>query len=302
MRVFLAGASGAIGRRLVPQLVAAGHEVTGATRTPAKADLLRELGAEPAVIDCRDDGALREAVLAAHPDAIVNQLTDLPQEYDFRKVQKLVGPTNELRLTSTRTLLEAARELGSPRLVWQSVCFAYAPEGDRVKTEDGRLLSLPFARALAEMETPVIGAGGLVLRYGYFYGPGTHFAAGGSIAEQVRRRRFPIIGDGSGRFSFVHVDDAASATVAALERGAPGAYNVCDDEPAPIRDWVPAYARALGAKPPRHVPLWLARLLAGRTAADGATELRGASNAKAKRELAWQPAHASWREGFALAG
>ena len=302
MRVFLAGASGAIGRRLVPQLSAAGHEVTGTTRTPEKAGLLRELGAEPVVLDCRDPEALRQAVLGASPDAIVNQLTDLPEKYDFRRVERMTASTNELRLSSTRTLLDAARELGSARLIWQSICFAYESQGDWVLNEDAPLLGAGFARAIPEMEGIVIDAGGLVLRYGYFYGPGTHFASGGSIAEQVRKRRFPIVGDGSGRFSFVHIDDAASATVAALERGAPGAYNVCDDHPAPIREWVPAYARELGAKPPRRVPLWLVKLLAGRTAASGATQLRGASNAKAKRELGWRPAHPSWREGFALAG
>ena len=302
MRVVLAGASGAIGRRLVPQLTASGHEVTGTTRTPEKAQLLRDLGAEPVVIDCRDDGALRDAVLAASPDAIVHQLTDLPQRYDFRKIDKLVKSTNELRLSSTRVLLDAARELGSPRLVWQSVCFAYVYEGDWVKDEDAPLMTTGVTSPIPKMESMVIDAGGLVLRYGYFYGPGTHYAADGSIAEDVRKRRFPIVGDGSGHFSFVHIDDAASATVAALERGAPGAYNVCDDDPAPIREWLPVYAQALGAKPPRHVPRWLVRLAAGRTAAAGATEARGASNAKAKRELGWTPAHRSCREGFALAG
>ncbi|MFL5912080.1 MAG: NAD-dependent epimerase/dehydratase family protein [Gaiellaceae bacterium] len=302
MRVFLAGASGAIGRRLVPQLTAAGHEVTGTTRTPEKAQLLRDLGAEPVVIDCRDDAALRQAVLAARPDAIVHQLTDLPQHYDFRKIEQLVESTNELRVSSTRALLDAARQVGSPRLVWQSVCFAYVYEGDWVKDEDAPLMTTGFASAIPKMESMVTEAGGLVLRYGYFYGPGTHYEPGGSIAEDVRRRRFPIVGDGAGRFSFVHIDDAASATVAALERGAPGAYNVCDDDPAPVREWLPVYAQVLGAKPPRRVPRWLVRLAAGRTAAAGATGARGASNAKAKRELGWEPSHASWREGFALAG
>jgi nucleoside-diphosphate-sugar epimerase len=304
VKVFVAGASGVIGRRLVPMLVEAGHEVVGTTRTPEKADLVRGMGASAAVVDALDSSALREAVVSARPEAIVNQLTDLPASYNPRRMGEMVGPTNELRVSSTRTLVEAARELDSPRLVWQSICFSYAAEGDWVKTEEAPLarpgeLFGAAAGALAEMEGAVVDAGGLVLRYGQFYGPGTYYARAGSIAWAVRKRQFPIVGDGQGHFSFIHVDDAASATVAALERGPAGIYNICDDEPAPLREWLPVYAAALGAKPPRRAPALIARLFAGKDAAAGATLMRGASNAKARRELDWAPKYPSWRQGFA---
>jgi nucleoside-diphosphate-sugar epimerase len=207
-----------------------------------------------------------------------------------------------------RTLIDAGVASGARRVIAQSIAFLYAPEGPMVHDEDGRPFSdapPPFGdavRALVRMEemvTSIPGIDGLVLRYGAFYGPGTWYAAGGSTADAVRRRRYPIVGDGGGVFSFVHVDDAATATVAAVAGGAPGVYNVVDDEPTPMRDWLPAYARALGAPAPRRVPIWLARLAAGRATAAMATSLRGASNANAKRELGWQPRHASWRTGFA---
>ena len=307
MRVFVAGASGAIGRALVPKLVAAGHEVTGTTRSEAKADPIRQAGADAAVVDVFDSDALRVAVEAARAEVVVHELTALPDRLDFRK-RDVYEPTNRVRTEGTRNLLEAARAAGARRFVCQSIAFAYRNEGARVKTEEDPLLDDapgPFGsgiRALREMEAMVLGADsieGLVLRYGFFYGPGTHYAEDGPMVADVRRRRLPVVGRGTGVFSFIHVDDAADATVAAVELGPPGVYNVADDEPAAMSEWVPVLAEAAGAKQPRRVPLWLARLVGGRQAADFASELRGASNEKAKRELSWQPAHPSWRSGFA---
>jgi nucleoside-diphosphate-sugar epimerase len=303
MRVFLAGAAGAIGRPLVPLLVAAGHEVTGTTRSPERADAIRAAGATPVVVDALDAGALRGAVEEAAPEVIVHQLTALPERLNFRK-RDLYAATNRLRDEGTRNLLDAARAAGARRFVCQSIAFAYAP-GPRpeVMSEDAPLAvgaPPPFGegvRVIDAMERAVVEAGGLVLRYGWFYGPGTHFGEDGTLAADVRRRRFPIIGSGAGLWSFIHVDDAASATVTAIGRGDPGAYNVVDDEPAAARDWLPAYADAIGAPPPRRVPVWLARLIAGRVATTANVQ-PGASNAKVKRELGWQPRWGSWREGF----
>jgi 2-alkyl-3-oxoalkanoate reductase len=305
VRVFVAGASGAIGRRLVPQLVEAAHEVTGMTRSDESAERIRAAGAKAAVCDAFDAEAVSDAVGRARPDAVVNQLTSLPERYDPRKID--YEPTNRVRLEGGRNLIAAARAAGVRRLVIQSIAFIYAPEGDWVKDEEAR----PFTDAPGRFNTGVeamlaaerdaleaSGLEGLVLRYGFFYGPGTYYAPGGSQAEDVRRRRFPIVGKGSGVFSFIHIDDAASATVAALERGGPGVYNVVDDDPAPLREWLPLYADAIGAKKPFRVPAWLARLVAGPFAAMLATGLRGASNTKAKRELGWQPRYPSWRQGF----
>jgi 2-alkyl-3-oxoalkanoate reductase len=307
VRVFVAGASGAIGRPLIPKLVAAGHEVTGMTRSEERANAIRTAGAEAAVVDVFDAHALRIAVEGAGAEVVVHELTALPDRLDFRK-RDLYEPTNRVRTEGTRNLLEAARAAGSRRVVCQSIAFAYRNEGARVKTEDDPLLGDapgPFGggvRALREMEAMVLGADGmdgLVLRYGFFYGPGTHYAADGPMVADVRRRRLPVVGKGTGVFSFIHVDDAADATVAAVERGARGVYNVTDDEPAPMGEWVPVLAEAAGARRPLRAPLWLARLVGGRQAADFASELRGASNEKAKRELGWRPAHPSWRTGFA---
>jgi nucleoside-diphosphate-sugar epimerase len=309
MRVFVAGASGAIGRPLIPKLVAAGHEVTGITRSESKADAIRAAGARAAVVDVFDADALRAAVEEARSEAIVHELTALPDRLDFRK-EDVYAPTNRVRTEGTRNLLDAARTVGARRFVCQSIAFAYRNEGTRVKTEDDPLLDdAPGAfgsglKALREMESIVLGADALeslVLRYGFFYGPGTHYDADGAMVEDIRRRRLPVVGKGTGVWSFIHVDDAADATVAALERGAPGIYNVTDDEPAAMSEWVPVLANAAGAKRPLRVPRWLARVVAGRQAADFASELRGASNEKAKRELGWQPAHPSWRTGFAEA-
>jgi 2-alkyl-3-oxoalkanoate reductase len=308
VRVFVAGASGAIGRPLVRRLVAAGHEVTGITRSEARAEEVRAAGARAAVVDVFDADALRAAVTGARAEVLVHQLTALPERMDFRK-QDLYTATNRLRTEGTRNLLEAARAAGARRFVSQSIAFAYRNDGPPVKTEDDPILeeaSGPFASgvmaALHEMESAVLGADGLdglVLRYGFFYGPGTHYGSDGTLVADVRRRRMPIVGKGTGVFSFIHVDDAADATVAAIERGAPGIYNVTDDEPAPMSEWVPVLAEAAGAKRPLRVPVWLAKLVAGKQVGDFALELHGASNEKAKRELGWQPAHPSWRTGFA---
>jgi nucleoside-diphosphate-sugar epimerase len=308
MRVFVAGASGAIGRSLIPKLVAAGHEVTGTTRRNDAAETIRSASAEAAVCDALDTAAIAEAVARARPEVIVSELTSLPRDYDLRTID--YEPTNRLRVEGGRNLIAAGREAGARRFISQSIAFIYEPEGDWVKDEEaktfvnppGRFRSGAEATLTSEREAlEAAGMEGLVLRYGQFYGPGTYFDRDGSIAEQVRRRRFPIVGRGTGFFSFIHIDDAADATVAAVERGAPGIYNVVDDDPAPMREWLPVYAEAIGAKRPFRVPTLLARLVGGGAAVEMSTQLRGASNAKAKRELGWQPAHPSWRTGFAEA-
>jgi len=307
MRVFVAGASGAIGRPLVPRLVAAGHEVTGTTRSEERAEAIRAAGATAAVVDVFDASSLRAAVDEARPEVLVHQLTSLPDRLDFRK-EGVYEPTNRVRIEGTGILLDAARAAGVRRVVCQSIAFAYRPEGARVKTEDDPLMDdIPGnfgsgIRALNEMEAMVLeadGIDGVVLRYGFFYGPGTYYADDGTTTADVRRRRMPIVGRGTGIFSFVHVDDAADATVAAVERGAPGIYNIADDEPAQMSEWLPVFAEAAGAKKPLRVPVWLARFVGGREVPTFALELRGASNEKAKRELGWQPAHPTWRTGFA---
>ncbi len=305
MKVFVAGASGVIGRPLVGQLVAAGHEVAGATSKAENAARLEAAGATPIVCDALDAEAVQAAVRDAAPEVVISQLTRLPREYNPRKID--YGPTNRARAEGGHNLIEAARAAGVRRFITQSVAFIYAPEGEMIKDEEARPwidAPDPFrsgAGSTLEHEreaTHTPGLEGVVLRYGQFYGPGTYYASDGNIAEQVRRRRFPIVGRGEGMFSFIHTDDAASATVASLERGAPGIYNIVDDEPAPLREWLPVYVEALGARRPRRVPTFLARLVAGPFAAAFATQLRGASNAKAKRELGWEPSYPSWRQGF----
>lgn len=307
MRVFLAGASGVIGRPLIPALVAAGHEVTGITRRPERAEAIRAAGAEAVVCDVLDATAVGEAVGAAAPEAVIQHLTDLPPDLNPRNMKRAYAANDRLRTEGSKNLVAAALESGVRRYVAQNVCFFYAPEGGAVKEEGDRLFTdapPPFDRSIklaAEMEERVTrtpGLEGLVLRFGVWYGPATSFASDGFIANEVRRRRFPIVGAGTGINSFVHIDDVVEATQLALERGDPGMYNVCDDEPAPMAEWVPAYAEAIGARPPRRVPRWLARLVAGRYATYLATELRGASNAKAKREFGWKPRFESWRQGF----
>jgi nucleoside-diphosphate-sugar epimerase len=306
MRVFLAGASGAIGRPLVRQLVAAGHEVTGMTRRHERAEQIRAAGANAVVCDAFEAAALEEAVRAAAPDVVINELTSLPQRYDPRRAS-FYEATNRVRSEGGRNLLAAARAASARRFITQSISFLYAPEGDWVKDEEARPFDHapghfgPSVRVLLEHERAVVESpdlDGMVLRYGQFYGPGTYFARDGHVGRETRRCLFPVIGEGTGVFSFIHVEDAAGATVAALERGAPGVFNVADDEPAPLHEWLPVYAAALGARPPWRAPAWLVRLVAGRAVAENALSFRGASNAKAKRELGWQPRYQSWRQGF----
>jgi nucleoside-diphosphate-sugar epimerase len=306
MKVFVAGASGAIGRPLVRQLLAAGHEVTGMTRREENAEAIRAAGAKAVVCDVFDAAGLERAVAEAAPEVVIHELTSLPSRLD-PKSKDALAPTNRLRSEGTRNLIAAAKAAGARRLIAESVAFFYVPEGDWVKGEEARAFAEvagPFgeaSKALADLERQVTGAEGMegiVLRYGWLYGPGTYYDRDGSQTEDFHKRRMPIVGKGTGIFSFIQVEDAASATVAAVERGEPGVYNVVDDEPAPLSEWAPAFAEAVGAKKPRRVPVWLARLIAGATAAEMTTEQRGASNAKAKRELGWQPSYPSWRQGF----
>ena len=300
MRVFVAGASGAIGERLVTQLVERGHDVIGSTRSPEKAAWLRRLGAEPVVLDLLDHDAVRGAITAAQPDAIVHQATALAGKSDFKNFDHSFAVTNQLRTAGTDGLLDAARATGVSRFVAQSYAgWPYAREGGSVQKEDDPLDPCPVAamtetlEAIRYLERNVVGAGGVALRYGGFYG-----SADDAQLEPVRKRRFPIVGDGGGIWSFVHLDDAAAATVLALEQGATGIYNVVDDEPAPVRDWLPVLAAAIGAKAPRRIPRWLARLVAGEVGVVLMTEIRGASNRKAREELGLALRHPSWRQGF----
>ena len=301
MRVFVAGASGAIGSRLVPQLVERGHEVIGTSRSPSNGERLRALGAQPVTLDLLDAPAVRAAVLAAAPDAIVHQATALADVRFSRSLDRSFGPTNRLRMEGTDALLAAGREAGVGRFVAQSFAsMRYAREGGMVKTEEAPLDTDPVAgthasvAAMRYLDETVAAAGGIALRYGLFYG-----ASNDGLIDPVRKRQFPIVGDGGGFASFIHLDDAAAATVLALERGGAGIYNVVDDDPAPVREWLPVLASALGADPPRRVPRWLARLFAGSAAVMMGTDSRGASNAKARAELGWTPRFASWRQGFA---
>ncbi len=301
MRVFVTGASGAIGSRLVPQLIDAGHEVVGAHHAPASAERLLALGAKPVMLDLLDAKAVRTAVLESEPDAIVHEATALANAKFSRNFDKTGAPTNELRTTGTDLLLAAAREAGVRRFVAQSIAAfgRYAREGGPVKTEDDPVDPTPAAHteqsvaAMNHLERVVTEFGGIALRYGVFYG-----AANDGTIEPLRKRQVPIIGDGGGVWSWVHLDDAAAATVLAVLHNGPAVYNVVDDDPAPVREWLPVLAESLGAKPPRHFPIWLARLAAGEAVVLWSTEARGASNAKAKRELGWTPRHPSWREGF----
>jgi nucleoside-diphosphate-sugar epimerase len=311
MRVFVAGAGGALGSQLVPQLVAAGHEVVAMTRTPSKQEALRAMGARPTVADALDPDAVARTVAETEPEVIVHQLTALSGPMDLRHVDRLFATTNRLRTEGTDHLLAAGRAVGARRFVAQSYAgWPFARTGGPVKREDDPLdpdppealrSSLAAIRHLEQAVTRIGWGEGLVLRYGGFYGPGTSVSLepGAAMVEPVRRRQFPLIGDGGGVWSFVHIEDAASATVAAVERGRAGIYHVVDDEPAPVREWLPALAGALGARPPRRVPRWLGRLLAGEALTVMMTEVRGASNAKAKRELGWQLRYPSWRLGFA---
>jgi nucleoside-diphosphate-sugar epimerase len=309
MRILLAGATGALGRQLVPRLVARGHEVAGTTRSESKAQLVRDLGATPVVVDALDRDAVARAVADARPEAIVHELTAIPGALDMRHFDRDFAMTNRLRTEGTDNLLTAGRSAGIERFVAQSFAgWPAARTGPVVKDEDAALDPTPADAmhethaAIRHLEQAVTGADwteGIVLRYGGFYGPGTSLAPeGGQQVELIRKRRYPVVGDGGGVWSFLHIEDAADATVAAVERGRRGIYNIVDDEPAPVSEWLPAAADAVGAKPPRHVPRWVGRLVAGEAATVMMTEIRGASNAKAKRELGWEPRHPSWREGF----
>jgi nucleoside-diphosphate-sugar epimerase len=303
MRIFIAGASGAIGSRLVPQLVERGHEVIGSFNSPGGAERVRALGAKPVKLDLLDGAAVRKTVVGAHPDAISHQATALADIKFSRNFDKVFVQTNRLRSEGTDALLAAAQEAGVTRFVAQSYASGrYAREGGWVKNEDAPLDPAPPASmreshaAMRHLDFAVTAAGGTILRYGGFYGAGND-----GLIEPVRKRQFPIVGSGAGVTSFIHLDDAAAATVLALEQDRPGIYHVVDDEPAPVTEWLPAMAEALGAKPPRHFPVWLAKLFAGEAVVMMATESRGASNVKAKRELGWTPRYPSWRDGFAEA-
>ena len=300
MRVFVAGASGAIGTRLIPRLVERSHEVIGTATSPASADRVRQLGAKPVKLDLLDPRAVRKSVLGAAPDAIVHEATALANAKFTRNLDKPFVVTNRLRTEGTDALIAAGREAGTSRFVAQSFAsYRGIREGGMVKTEDDPLDPNPPATmreswaAMNHLEKAVTDFGGIVLRYGVFYGDESD-----GLIKPVRKRQFPIIGDGGGMLSWIHLDDAAAATVLALEHEGPAIYNIVDDEPAPVREWLPVLAESLGAKPPRHFPRWLARLVAGEAAAMLGTEARGASNAKAKRELGWEPRHPSWRQGF----
>jgi nucleoside-diphosphate-sugar epimerase len=316
MKVFVAGATGALGRALVPQLVARGHEVVGMTRSASKQDLVRTLGARPVVADALDPDAVAQAVASAEPEVIVHELTALsgPMSMrDTRHPERFSGAimTNRLRTEATDHLVAAGRAVGARRFVAQSFgAFRFARTGGPVQTEDDPLdpdtagAQQPGLEAILYLEravTTIEWGEGLALRYGGFYGPGTgiSLAADAQMAAPIRKRRFPIVGGGGGVWSLVHIEDAAAATAVAVERGRPGIYNVVDDDPAPVREWLPVLASALGAKPPRRVPRWLGRLAGGEVATVMMTDVRGASNEKAKRELGWKPRYASWRQGFA---
>jgi nucleoside-diphosphate-sugar epimerase len=310
MRVFVAGATGAIGRQVVSRLVAAGHDVTGMTRSESKRGMLRDLGAVPVVADALDPDQVADAVGRARPDVIVHELTALTGVE--RYTERDAAATNRLRTEGTDYLLSAGQAAGVRRFVAQGVAGfgAYARSGGPVKSEEDPLDPAPVPEmrgtlaAIRHLEEAVLGADwteGIVLRYGVFYGPGTSLASGQEQFELIRKRKFPLVGDGGGVWSFIHIVDAAEATVAAVEHGARGVYNVVDDDPAPVAEWLPALAQTLGAKQPMRVPRFVARLLAGKPGVVMMTEIRGASNAKAKRELEWHPAHPSWRQGFAAA-
>ncbi len=316
MKVFVAGATGVLGRALVPRLVARGHEVVGMTRSAPKQDLVRSLGARPVVADALDRDAVAQAIASAEPEVIVHELTALSGKMSIREArhpERFNGAimTNRLRTEATDHLLAAGRAAGTRRFVAQSFgAFRWARTGGPVQTEADPLDPDPPASLRAVVEallyleeavTTIEWGEGLALRYGGFYGPGTSvsLAPNAVMAAPIRKRQFPIVGDGGGVWSHVHIDDAAAASAAAVEQGPPGVYYIVDDEPAPVREWLPVLANALDAKPPRHIPRWLGRLAAGEAATVMMTEARGASNAKAKREFGWQPRYASWRQGFA---
>jgi nucleoside-diphosphate-sugar epimerase len=307
MKVFLVGATGAIGRRLVPQLVEAGHEVTAMTSSKEKLGKLYDLGAEPVLCDVFDAGRLGSVVARAEPDAVINELTDLPQSLNPRRLKEYYAANNRVRREGTANLLSAARGAGVRRFLVQGAAYWYAPTGGPVKTEEAPLYLDapspigPAVQTIKEVEEAVLSADGIegiVLRYGMFYGPGTWYAKDGDVGRQVRKRRYPMIGHGESTYSFIHVDDAASATVAALESARPGVYNVVDDEPVSAAEWMPIYVEALGAKRPPRVPAFVARLIADEALVRWMLGLRGASNEKIKEELGWRPKSAFQNRHF----
>ncbi|HEX4438656.1 MAG TPA: NAD(P)-dependent oxidoreductase [Thermoanaerobaculia bacterium] len=308
MRVFLAGATGAVGKRLVPMLVAKGHSVVGMTHSAGKAGALRAAGAEPVVADGLDRAAVFDAVTRARPDAVIHQMTSLARLRSFRRFDEDFALTNRLRTEGTDHLLEGARAAGALRFVAQSYGnWIYEKTGSAPKTEEEPLdpdppvhqrKSLDAIRYLERVVTDAPGLTGIALRYGSLYGPGNGMGRGGVLMDLLRKRQFPVVGDGGGIWSFLHIDGAASANARALERGERGVYNVCDDDPAPVAVWLPELARDVGAPPPRRIPAWLARLAIGDVGVSMMTRIRGMSNAKAKRQLGWTPQWPSWREGF----
>ena len=307
MRILVAGATGAVGMRLVPALLTRGYEVVGTTRTRSKTNTLEQIGARPMVLDILDDDAAMRAARDVRPDVIVHQATAIPASLDMRKFAQAFAPTNLLRTEGTRHLVAAARACGA-RIVAQSFAgWPYARQGGPVKSEDDPLDPHPPAalrstlEAIRTLESAVLEAHGTVLRYGAFYGPGTSLTARGGQVDLVRRRQFPIIGRGTGIWSFAHIGDVAEATAQAIGQGATGIYNVVDDEPAPVSQWLPYLAHLAGAKPPPRVPRWVGRLLAGDHVAVLMNDVRGASNAKIKQRLGWRPKYATWRDGFRAA-
>jgi len=305
MKVLVIGATGAVGMPLVSQLVERGHAVVGTSRTQGRAETLRRVGAEPAVLDVLDREAVRRLVFETKPDAIVHEATALADGIDLKRFAETFAPTNRLRTQGTDNLIAAARVAGVERFIAQSYgAWTYAREGGPPVTEDDSPDADPPSElrrtyeAIRHLERAVLGIDGIVLRYGGFYGPGTTLDRDGAQTEAVRKRQFPLVGNGGGVWSFIHVDDAATATLAAIERGRAGIYNVVDDDPAPVREWLPYLAELVGAKQPRRIPPWLAKRFVGEHGVAMMTQTRGSSNAKAKRELGWRPQYASWRDGF----
>jgi 2-alkyl-3-oxoalkanoate reductase len=308
MRVFVAGSTGVLGQRLVPLLVDAGHEVVGSTRTPAKLEGLRASGATPVILDGRDEEAIRRTVAEAHPDVVVHQMTALGGEFDLRRFAKTFAETNRLRVDSTNWLLAAAMESGAKRFIAQSFTgWPNEQKGGPIKTEDDPLMSDPpeavrdtleAIQHLESVTTGTPGIEGIALRYGGLYGPGTALGKGGEMLDAIAHRKMPLVGKAGGIHSFIHIDDAATATGLAVERGNPGLYNIVDDEPAPVAEWLPYLAEVIGAKPPRYFPAWLARILVGEPGVSMMTMIRGSSNKKAKRDLGWTLKYPSWRQGF----
>jgi nucleoside-diphosphate-sugar epimerase len=308
MKVFVAGGTGAMGRRLVPQLIAAGYQVTAMTRDEGKAGWLRRIGAQPVIADALNRDAVAGAVTGSKPEVLIHQLTGLTGARSFKNFDREFALTNRLRTEGTDYLIAAARAAGVRRVIAQSYGnWNYERSGSAVKTETdpfdpspppNQVKSLQAIRYVENAVTNAAGLEGIALRYGNFYGPGTGIDIGGDIVEQVRKRQFPIVGNGAGLWAFVHMDDAAAAAIAAIENGQPGVYNVADDEAAPVRKWLPDLAAVIGAKPPRHVPVWLGRIAAGEVGVSMMTQIRGISSAKAKAGLGWAPRYPTYREGF----